>query len=86
MQSVFVCEAFVELLEEARQRRPALDVRYSVMSSVTRNISALQVFQVSLERQVCDIIVVICNICAHVLSKSTLKRLFLCMYTPQFKV
>ncbi|TMS12316.1 Leucine-rich repeat-containing protein 74A [Larimichthys crocea] len=45
ISSVFVCEAFVELLEEARQRRPALDVRYSVMSSVTRNISALQVFQ-----------------------------------------
>lgn len=45
-QTVFVCEAFVELLEEACQRRPALDVRYSVMSCVTRNVSALQIFQV----------------------------------------
>ncbi|XP_041815304.1 leucine-rich repeat-containing protein 74A-like [Chelmon rostratus] len=45
ISTVFVCEAFVELLEEARQRRPALDVRYSVMSCVTRNVSALQIFQ-----------------------------------------
>lgn len=47
VQTVFVCEAFMELLEEARQSRPALHVRCSVMSSVTRNISALQIFQVS---------------------------------------
>ncbi|KAM8831650.1 uncharacterized protein AB9W97_003160 [Spinachia spinachia] len=44
VSSVSVCETFVELLEEARQRRPALDVRYSVMSSITRNLSALQIF------------------------------------------
>ncbi|KAM7395453.1 hypothetical protein PAMA_006960 [Pampus argenteus] len=49
ISTVFVCEAFVELLDEARQRRPALNVRYSVMSSVTRNISALQIFQKFLE-------------------------------------
>ena len=47
VQSVFVYEAFIELLEEARQRRPALDVRYSVMSAVTRNLSAFHIFQVS---------------------------------------
>ena len=47
VQTVFVCEAFVELLEEARRRRPALDVRYSAASSVTRNVSALRIFQVS---------------------------------------
>ncbi|XP_070782535.1 leucine-rich repeat-containing protein 74A-like [Enoplosus armatus] len=45
ISTVFVREAFVELLEEARQTRPALDVQYSVMSSVTRNLSALQIFQ-----------------------------------------
>ncbi|XP_042246330.1 leucine-rich repeat-containing protein 74A-like isoform X2 [Thunnus maccoyii] len=45
ISTVFVCEAFMELLEEARQRRPALDVRYSVMSSVTRNLSAFHIFQ-----------------------------------------
>ncbi|XP_026175080.1 leucine-rich repeat-containing protein 74A-like [Mastacembelus armatus] len=45
ISTVFVCEAFVELLEEARQSRPALDVQYSVMSSVTRNLSALSIFQ-----------------------------------------
>nr|XP_040016442.1 leucine-rich repeat-containing protein 74A-like isoform X1 [Gasterosteus aculeatus aculeatus]XP_040016443.1 leucine-rich repeat-containing protein 74A-like isoform X1 [Gasterosteus aculeatus aculeatus]XP_040016445.1 leucine-rich repeat-containing protein 74A-like isoform X1 [Gasterosteus aculeatus aculeatus] len=44
VSTVFVCETFVELLEEARQRRPGLDVRHSVMSSVTRNISALRIF------------------------------------------
>lgn len=50
---MFVCEAFLELLEEVR---PALNVRYSVMNSVTRNLSALQIFKVSGqsgERQVC---------------------------------
>lgn len=47
LQTVFVCEAFVELLEKACQGRPALDVRHSAMSSVTRNSSALQIFQVS---------------------------------------
>ncbi|XP_070705981.1 leucine-rich repeat-containing protein 74A-like [Pempheris klunzingeri] len=51
ISTVFVCEAFVELLEEARQRRPALDVRYSVMSSVTRNVSALQIFKKFLEER-----------------------------------
>ncbi|KAI3364322.1 hypothetical protein L3Q82_011126, partial [Scortum barcoo] len=45
ISTVFVCEAFMELLEDARQSRPALDIRYSVMHSVTRNISALQIFQ-----------------------------------------
>lgn len=47
VQTVFVCEAFVELLEEARQRRPVLDVQHGVLSSVTRNLSALRIFQVS---------------------------------------
>lgn len=50
---MFVHEAFLELLEEVR---PALNVRYSVMNSVTRNSSALQIFMVSGqsgERQVC---------------------------------
>ncbi|KAM7367955.1 hypothetical protein PAMP_014217 [Pampus punctatissimus] len=51
ISTVFVCEAFVELLDEARQRRPALDIRYSVMSSVTRNIAALQIFQKFLEER-----------------------------------
>ncbi|XP_045916767.1 leucine-rich repeat-containing protein 74A-like isoform X2 [Micropterus dolomieu] len=45
ISTVFVCEAFVELLEQACQTHPALDVQYSIMSSVTRNISALQIFQ-----------------------------------------
>ncbi|XP_071335276.1 leucine-rich repeat-containing protein 74A-like isoform X2 [Trachinotus anak] len=45
ISTVFVSEAFVELLEEARTRRPALDVRYSVMTSTTRNLAALQIFQ-----------------------------------------
>nr|XP_046229305.1 leucine-rich repeat-containing protein 74A-like isoform X4 [Scatophagus argus] len=45
ISTVFVREEFVELLEEARQRRPALDVQYSVMSSVTRNLAAIQIFQ-----------------------------------------
>ncbi|XP_039981263.1 leucine-rich repeat-containing protein 74A-like isoform X2 [Xiphias gladius] len=49
ISTVFVCEAFAELLEEARLRRPAMDVRYSVMSSVTRNLSAIQIFQKFLE-------------------------------------
>ncbi|XP_044026118.1 leucine-rich repeat-containing protein 74A-like isoform X2 [Siniperca chuatsi] len=51
ISTVFVCEAFLELLEEARQTRPALDVRYSVMISVTRNLSAIQIFQKFLEER-----------------------------------
>ncbi|XP_062415642.1 leucine-rich repeat-containing protein 74A-like [Pungitius pungitius] len=51
VSTVFVCETFVDLLEEARQRRPSLDVRHSVMSSVTRNISALRIFHKFLEEQ-----------------------------------
>ncbi|XP_039637594.1 leucine-rich repeat-containing protein 74A-like isoform X3 [Perca fluviatilis] len=51
ISTVFVCEAFVELLEKARQGRPALDVRHSAMSSVTRNSSALQIFQKFLEER-----------------------------------
>ncbi len=47
MQTVFVREDFVELLEEVRQKRPALNVQHNAMSSVTRNLSALKVFQVS---------------------------------------
>ncbi|KAF3849831.1 hypothetical protein F7725_019550 [Dissostichus mawsoni] len=41
VQTVFVNEEFVELLEEARQKRPALDR----MSYVTRNLSALQILR-----------------------------------------
>ncbi|XP_018550002.1 leucine-rich repeat-containing protein 74A isoform X2 [Lates calcarifer] len=51
ISTVFVCEAFVELLEEAHQRRPAMDVQYSVMSSVTRNLSALHIFQKFLDNR-----------------------------------
>ncbi|KAM9339212.1 uncharacterized protein ABDE67_016868 [Symphorus nematophorus] len=51
ISTVFVYEAFVELLEEVRQGRPALDVRYSIMTSVTRNLSALHVFQKFLEER-----------------------------------
>lgn len=70
VQNVFVCEAFLELLADVR---PALNVRYSVMSSVARNLSALQIFQVSGpsgERQVYDWdIRKISNIYAQVLAK-----------------
>ncbi|KAK1889510.1 Leucine-rich repeat-containing protein 74A [Dissostichus eleginoides] len=45
ISTVFVNEEFVELLEEARQKRPALDVRHSAMSYVTRNLSALQILR-----------------------------------------
>ncbi|XP_068433408.1 leucine-rich repeat-containing protein 74A-like [Clinocottus analis] len=45
ISTVFVCETFVELLEEVCQRRPGLVIRHSVMHSVTRNISALRDFQ-----------------------------------------
>ncbi|XP_073348565.1 uncharacterized protein [Pagrus major] len=45
ISTVFVYEAFVELLEEARQSRPALDVRYSIMSDTERNLSALRIFK-----------------------------------------
>ncbi|XP_037606044.1 leucine-rich repeat-containing protein 74A-like isoform X1 [Sebastes umbrosus] len=45
ISTVFVGEAFVELLEEAHQKRPALDVKYNIVTSVTRNSSALQIFQ-----------------------------------------
>ncbi|XP_032399256.1 leucine-rich repeat-containing protein 74A isoform X3 [Etheostoma spectabile] len=51
ISTVFVCEAFVELLEKAVQGRPALNVRHSAMSSVTRNSSALQIFQKFLEER-----------------------------------
>ncbi|XP_033931410.1 leucine-rich repeat-containing protein 74A-like isoform X2 [Pseudochaenichthys georgianus] len=45
LKTVFVKEEFVEQLEEARQKRPALDVRYSAMSYVTRNLSVLQILR-----------------------------------------
>ncbi|KAM4521782.1 uncharacterized protein PAE49_001755 [Odontesthes bonariensis] len=51
ISSVFVCETFLKLLEEARQRCPALDVQYTVLSSVTRNLSALGVFKKFLEEK-----------------------------------
>uniref|UniRef100_A0A665UP76 EF-hand domain-containing protein n=1 Tax=Echeneis naucrates TaxID=173247 RepID=A0A665UP76_ECHNA len=54
ISKVFVCEAFVELLEELRQRSPAMDVCYSVMNSVTRNLSALQIFQVKQNESIMD--------------------------------
>lgn len=47
VQTVFVNEAFMELLEETRQRRPPLDVQYSYMSYTARNVSALRIFNVS---------------------------------------
>ncbi|XP_047429162.1 leucine-rich repeat-containing protein 74A-like isoform X2 [Mugil cephalus] len=48
---VFVRETFVELLEETRQTRPALEVQYDVMNSVTRNLSAIHIFKKHLEEQ-----------------------------------
>ncbi|XP_040920936.1 leucine-rich repeat-containing protein 74A-like [Toxotes jaculatrix] len=51
ISTVFVYEAFVELLEEVSQMRPAMDVRYRVLSFVTRNLSALQIFQKALEER-----------------------------------
>ncbi|XP_060908693.1 leucine-rich repeat-containing protein 74A-like [Labrus mixtus] len=51
ISTVFVNEDFLELLEAAHQRRPALDVRFIVMNSVTRNLSALQIFQKFSEAQ-----------------------------------
>ncbi|XP_028253717.1 leucine-rich repeat-containing protein 74A-like [Parambassis ranga] len=51
ISSVFVDETFMELLEETLQTHPALDVQYSVMSSVTRNLSALQIFKNFFEEQ-----------------------------------
>ncbi|XP_029984071.1 leucine-rich repeat-containing protein 74A-like [Sphaeramia orbicularis] len=45
MRTVFVCETFVELLDDVHKMRPCLDVPYSVMTSVTRNLSALPIFQ-----------------------------------------
>lgn len=47
VQTVFVNETFMELLDETRQRRPALDVQYSYMSYTARNASTLTVFNVS---------------------------------------
>ncbi|XP_024864135.2 leucine-rich repeat-containing protein 74A isoform X2 [Kryptolebias marmoratus] len=45
ISNVFVCETFVELLREVRCQRPSLNVHYSVLSSVTRNTSALNTFK-----------------------------------------
>lgn len=47
VQTVFVNEAFMELLEETRQRLPALDVQYSFMSYTARNVNALSILNVS---------------------------------------
>lgn len=44
---MFVNEAFMELLEETRQRLPALDVQYSFMSYTARNVNALSILNVS---------------------------------------
>lgn len=41
----------MELLEEVRQRRPALNCQYSIMNSVVRNLSALKIFQVSVSSE-----------------------------------
>ncbi|KAK5853003.1 hypothetical protein PBY51_006827, partial [Eleginops maclovinus] len=51
ISTVFVNEEFVELLEEVRQRRPALGVRHTTMSSVTRNLSALRILRKSLSER-----------------------------------
>ncbi|XP_035535024.1 leucine-rich repeat-containing protein 74A-like [Morone saxatilis] len=51
ISTVFVCEAFVELLKKVHQKRPALNVRYSITRSVTRNLLALQIFQKFLEER-----------------------------------
>ncbi|XP_054871954.1 leucine-rich repeat-containing protein 74A-like [Amphiprion ocellaris] len=51
ISGVYVHEAFVELLQKARQRRPTLNVQYSVMDFVTRNLSALPIFKKFLEEQ-----------------------------------
>lgn len=49
VQTVFVCETFMGLLEETRHRSPALSVQYRVMTSVVGNIHALNILQVSSE-------------------------------------
>ncbi|XP_051793020.1 leucine-rich repeat-containing protein 74A-like [Acanthochromis polyacanthus] len=51
ISGVFVHEAFIELLQKARQGRPALNVQYGVMDFVTRNLSALPIFKKFLEEQ-----------------------------------
>ncbi|XP_042358927.1 leucine-rich repeat-containing protein 74A-like [Plectropomus leopardus] len=51
ISTVFVYEAFMELLEETHKRRPSLVVEYSIMLSVIRNLSALQIFQKFLEER-----------------------------------
>lgn len=43
IQTVLVRANFVELWEEVHQMRPALDVKYSFMKSVTRNITSLKI-------------------------------------------
>ncbi|KAF7669128.1 hypothetical protein LDENG_00241060 [Lucifuga dentata] len=45
LRSVFVSEAFVELLVKTHQQRPTLDVQYNIMASVVKNVNALQIFQ-----------------------------------------
>lgn len=46
VQSVLVCETFVELLEETRVTRPALRFQYYILPSVTKNLLALGIFKV----------------------------------------
>ncbi|XP_041832249.1 leucine-rich repeat-containing protein 74A-like [Melanotaenia boesemani] len=51
ISSVVVREAFVEVLEEIRQRRPSMDVRYTILPIASRNLAAFNTFKKFLEEQ-----------------------------------